>query len=287
MRNRGQLIPFHELGNLQLASVSLGTRTKSPFQETLEKFGVQYNYQLSNKGSISQQNRVLKLVEKKDVVIVGLHNLNSSLSKNYGITSEERNFINKLRESTRVILVVFGTPYALKDFDDIEWVLNAYRDDPVAQSLAAQGLFGVFGFKGRLPITASPLSTFGAGFDTQKLFRLGFSSPEVVGFNPDVLESRIDHLANEAISKKATPGCVVLVAKDGKIVFEKAYGHHTYSRRRKMKTDDIFDLASITKVAATTLSVMKLHDEGKVNIYQPMSTFLPPLVNTNKSESNH
>jgi len=75
---------------------------------------------------------------------------------------------------------------------------------------------------------------------------------------------------------------VVLVAKDRKIIFNKAYGHHTQAKKRRMRTDDIFDLASVTKVAATTLSLMKLYEEGKVDINNTMSAYLPELRGTNK-----
>ncbi len=284
VRNRDQLIPFNQIDSLDIASVSLGTNKRTIFQETLQKFGIAHHYQLAKNSSKSQQNRIAKLVGNKDAVLVSLHSMNASAAKNFGITPEEQAFIETLQSTTKVILVVFGSPYSLKTFDGIDWVLNAYAEDEVTQDLAAQGLFGVFGFQGRLPVTASPKSRFGDGIDTPELFRLGYAPPEAVGLNPSILHNRIDELANEAIAKKATPGCVVLVAKNGKIVFEKAYGYHTYSKRQRMQMDDVFDLASVTKVAATTLSVMKLHDEGKINIHQPMSQFLPLLQGTNKAD---
>ena len=91
-------------------------------------------------------------------------------------------------------------------------------------------------------------------------------------------------MAEEAIRVKATPGMVVLVAKEGKIVFEQAYGRHTYSpRSRAVTPNDVYDLASVTKVAATTLSVMKLVDEGKIDLDKPLGHYLSELAGSNKA----
>ena len=110
-------------------------------------------------------------------------------------------------------MVVFGTPYALKDFDEVDWLLEAYEEDPMIQDLAAQGLFGAFGFRGRLPVTASEASPVGAGLTTTSLFRLGFGLPEEVDMRSDILR-KIDTIAANAIDSGATPGCVVLVARE-------------------------------------------------------------------------
>ncbi len=86
--------------------------------------------------------------------------------------------------------------------------------------------------------------------------------PETVGMDGIKL-NKIDSIANDAIAKHATPGCVVLVAKDGKPVFYRAYGYLNYDSIEPVKTSTIYDLASVTKISATTVSVMKLYEEGK------------------------
>ncbi len=108
------------------------------------------------------------------------------------------------------------------------------------------------------------------------------SSPEAVGIDGNKLTKRIDDIANEAIREKATPGAVVLVVKDNQIIFEKAYGYHTYTNNIPTKVDDVFDLASISKIAATTLAVMKLNDEGKINLNETIGHYLKDARHTNK-----
>ncbi|RYY35157.1 MAG: beta-N-acetylglucosaminidase, partial [Sphingobacteriaceae bacterium] len=78
-------------------------------------------------------------------------------------------------------------------------------------------------------------------------------------------------------------GCVVLVAKDGKVIFNKAYGYHTYEADQPEKVSDIFDIASVTKIGATTVEVMKLVEEGKLSLDSTMGSYLPVARNTNKT----
>jgi beta-N-acetylhexosaminidase len=112
---------------------------------------------------------------------------------------------------------------------------------------------------------------------------MGYASPEDMGFRSD-LKTVVDSIAEEAISKKATPGCVVLVAKDGHIVLEEAYGHHTYKRKNETEASSVFDLASVTKVAATTLSLMALEQDGLIDLQDSLGQHLPFLEGSNKSQ---
>ncbi len=284
VRNQNNVIPFQNLDKIKLASFAIGTKKKTSFQNKLGKYMPIDFYQSSMDVSSTTSKKLLKKAKKYDYVIVSLHDMSSYSSKDFGLKKSTKAFLKELNKKTKVILTVFGNPYSLKYFDDIPTVLVAYNEDAITQELAAQGLFGVFGFKGRLPVTASPKSKFNDGVNTSMTFRLGYAIPEAVGINGAYLKKKIDSLANAAISMKATPGFAVLVAKDGKIIFDEAYGHHTYKKKVKTNTEDIWDLASITKIAASTISIMKLVENGKIDIDLPLSTYLPILKNTNKKE---
>ena len=231
--------------------------------------------------STSKQKQLMNAVKGKDVVFISVHDLSSYASKGFGLTIEEKSFIDALRKRTNVVLVHFGNPYALKYFDDVDYILQAYDEDDISQEIAAQALFGAIAIYGRLTVTASEKSKFNTGVTTQSLLRLGFDIPESVGMDAYTL-AKIDGLVQEAIKMRATPGGVVLVAKDGKIVYNKSYGYHTYSKKRPVTTTDIYDLASVTKIAASTISMMKLYEDGEVNIYNPMSNYVSDLKGTNK-----
>lgn len=283
VRNKRNFLPFQNLSQLNLASLSMGASSTTPFQRRLTSFTKVTTLQSRKDISTKEQDQLIEKLKERDAVIVSLHDMSSFASRKFGIAAAQHNFIERLSKETQVVLVVFGTPYSLQHFDHINWLLQAYDEDELTQDAAAQALFGAIPIRGRLPVTASPASRFNTGITMPGNARLGYALPENVGLSSDTL-AKIDQLAKEAIAKRATPGCVVLVAKDGRIVFEKAYGYHTYQRKQKMSTDDIFDLASITKVAATTLSIMKLRDEGKIDIDQPLSKYLPSLKGTNKED---
>ena len=283
VRNKEHLIPFKNLEKTNIASLSIGAHKQTPFQSSLNKFGRIKHYQVPKEISENQFLSLIHELKNKDVVVIGLHNMDSRANNGFGITKSTRFFLKALSRETKVVLTVFGNPYALKYFDDLDYVLAAYEDNVMTQNLAAQALFGVNAIKGRLPVTASEKSKFNQGIITTPISRMGYELPESVGFDSEKLKD-IDRLMAKTIDTAATPGGVILVAKNGKVIYHKAFGHHTYKQIRKVKKSDIFDLASITKIASATLSVMKLVDEGKIDINLPISTYLPELKNTNKSD---
>ncbi len=278
VRNQDNLLPFKNLAKLNIASLSIGATAKTPFQERLDKYAKITHLQSAKEVPAGLLNQL----KKKDIVIISLHDMNGSASKNFGISQSTRYFIENLRKQTKVILVDFGTPYSLQYFDNVNWVLEAYEEDPMAQDVAAQALFGGIPVSGRLPVTASAKSQFGQGIVIEKATRFGYTLPENVGLNSETL-AKIDTIAKQAIMAKAMPGMVVLVAKDGQIVYEKAFGSHTYTGSTPVKTTDLYDLASVTKIAATTIAIMKLYDEGKIDVDQTLGFYLPELRGSNKA----
>ncbi len=282
VRNKDNAIPFQELKGKRFASLSLGAKKGNLFQKRLSSYTKVDHFQ--TKKELSSASEMINKLSDYDQVIISLHDMSSYASKKYGISETEKQIIAGIAAKTKVVLVVFGTPYSLKYFDELGQLVCAYEDDDIARDVAAQAIFGALQMRGRLPITASTNAVYGQGVSTPNLYRLGYDIPERVGLNSFVLNHGIDSLANAAIDIKATPGCVVMVVKDKKVIFEKAYGHHTYSHSTMTRTDDIWDLASLTKVCASTLSTMDLYEQGKVSPDVKMSQYIPNLKNTNKSD---
>lgn len=282
LRNENNWLPIDRIDTLEIASLSIGSAGISPFQSSLSRFAAVEHFQAPKEIGESQQQRLLQTLSKKELVIASLHDMSQWAGKNFGVSPSSIAFLEKLQQKTQVVWVVFGNPYALKNCTSARSLLMAYDDDPITQDLAAQGIFGVYGFRGKLPVTACPEFHFGDGIFTPSLHRLGYGLPEETGLNSAYLPV-IDSIMAKAIDKKATPGGVVLVAKNGRIVMEKAYGKHTYKEDRPVRTDDIYDLASVTKIAAATIAMMKLHDEGKLSIYDTLGAHLPELRGTDKA----
>lgn len=278
VRNPDNLLPFKNLSKLNIAAVSIGATEKTSFQARLEKYAKVTSLQSPKEIPSS----LMTQLKDKNVVIVSLHDLNGTASKGFGVTQSTKDFIENLRKQAKVILVNFGTPYILQYFDNVNWVLQAYEEDIMAQDVAAQALFGGIAIKGKLPITASSKAVYNQGVITKKPTRLGYNEPENVGLSTETL-AKIDTIAKQAILARATPGMVVLVAKDGQIIYEKAFGSHTYTGNQPVKTSDLYDLASVTKIGATTISVMKLYQQGKIDLDQTLGYYLPELRGSNKA----
>ncbi len=281
VRNAESIIPIQNLE--KIGTLSIGASVLTPFQQTLDNYATMDHYQVSKTPSEVDKQLILNNLGSKNLVIIGLHNLNTKPKENYGITNQAIDLVVNLASRTKVILTVFGIPYTLRHFDGINCVMEAYDEDPMTQDLAAQAIFGATATNGKLPVRVSDASYLGAGVTTKAIHRLGFDLPERVGLNSEKLK-KIDVIADEIVRTGAAPGCVILVAKDGKIVYKKAFGYHTYDKIRPMNTEDVFDLASVTKICATTLSLMKLHGDGKLDVKQPMSNYLSILKGSNKND---
>lgn len=283
VRNNDKVLPIENVLGHDMASIAIGSLHETPFQRRLDSYHNVEHYNTDLQISSNRANSLKRALAAKDIVVLSLHGYNKTPKNNYGLGHQAQLLIKELAQKTKVVLVLFGSPYILKHFDDIPNVLVAYENDALAQESAAQSLFGVTGFNGRLPIQASAKSPLGAGLSSAPNGTLGFIPAEAVGMSSDSL-ARIHTIAKELIKKRAAPGCQVLIAKDGRIVFHEAYGYHDYSKLQPLGKNDVFDLASITKVAATTVALMKLHDEGLLDLDAPLKKYFPEMEASNKED---
>lgn len=282
LKNKDQLIPFVNIIDQKYASLSIGTKSVTAFQRNLEDFVPIKHYKANKVITSHARQSLIDGLSKYDRIIVSFNNLSSYASKNFGIDTSAINLLKDLQKAHEVVIVWHGNPYGLKYFDDLNHILVAFEGNKEIAKLSAEAIFGVFPIDGKLPVTASDQFRFGDGENAHSLRRMGYAHPAEVDLNPDSLKM-IDKIVSKMIKTKAAPGCQILVAKDRKIVYNKSFGYHTYDKKQKVKSSDLYDLASITKVAASTLAVMKLVDEGLVDIHTPIKKYLPELSNTNKA----
>ena len=283
VKNEKNFLPIKRIDTLSLASLSIGAENITPFQKRLISYGKIETFQVGKEISTEQQNTLLAKLSTKECVIVGLHDMNAFSAKNFGFTPSELSFLKRLNEKTKLILVVFGSPYSLIHFENIPVLITAYEGDSLTQDLTAQALFGVFALKGKLPVSVAKNMQFGDGIITKGGMRMGYSSPEIHRMNIDTL-GHLKNIIQQAIEVGATPGGVVLVAKNGDIIYEEAFGNQDYTSNKPVEVDDIYDIASITKVAATTLAIMRMQEQGLIDIEKPLSLYLPALLETNKKD---
>jgi CubicO group peptidase (beta-lactamase class C family) len=231
---------------------------------------------------------VIESIEKKvngnyDAVIIGVQPASKYPARNFGLTGSAINFIKQLQANNHAMTMVFGNPYTLKNFCDADNIIACYDDDPIFQEAAYNWLTGMFVASGQLPVTVCDGFHFGDGITNLGWYELPHTSPADAGLDSSHLYHSIDSIANLAILERATPGCVVLVAKDNKIVLDKAYGNFSYYRRDPVSVNTVYDLASVTKITATLLSVMRLYDEGKLDLDKTLGDYLPWVKGSDKS----
>ena len=281
LKNTTAILPIKNLDKQKIAYVKIGDDSNDAFVLTLKKYAEVTVVEDANLDSLQVK------LKPFTTVIIGYHKSDVAF-KDDDLKSNDLYKINFLAKNNNVILDVFAKPYSLlpiTNFDAIEGLVVSYQNNAIAQIVSAELIFGAIEAKGKLPVSIHTSFKVNDGFSTEKLSRLGFSSPENVGMNAEIL-SKIDGIANKAINGKMTPGIQVLVARKGKVIYQKSFGYHTYDKTIKVQNSDIYDVASLTKIMATLPNVMVQYDHQKINLETTLGTMLPIFKNSNKATIN-
>jgi CubicO group peptidase (beta-lactamase class C family) len=271
LNNELQLIPLKSLKGRKIASVNTGSSHASIFDSLLRKYAdvTSFTFYPGQETSVDED-------------ISGFNTIIIQVTPESLIRPGTMNFIRETRLSKEIIIAGFGNTGYLQKLNEITApIIWSTEQTAGSANYSAQVLFGGISATSRLTDSISPRYASGAGYSTEKI-RLKYTIPEEVGINSYNL-NKIDDIVEEAISEHATPGAVVMVVKDGDVIFNKAYGTHTYEDNVSTRVDDIFDLASVTKIAATTITAMSLYDQKKLDLNAPISTYLSDTRGTNKA----
>lgn len=280
LKNKENVMPIKKLEKEKIAYVHLGNDNGEGFLHHLNDY--------TNVDEIRIQNLDSALVELKKYskVIIGYHKADGAW-KNHNLSFKELYWIEQISKQNKVIVTFFTKPYSLlkiKNFANIEAILLAYQNNDFAQTVAAEAIFGSVSCKGKLPVSINDNFYVNDGLTTKKMNRLAFGSPENVGMNAKIL-TKIDSVANHAIAEKMTPGIQVLVARKGKVIYQKSFGYHTYDNQMKVENTDLYDVASLTKILSTLPNVMQQFDKGKLTMQTKLGTMLPAFKNSNKKDA--
>ncbi|MFI2743736.1 glycoside hydrolase family 3 N-terminal domain-containing protein [Zhouia sp. PK063] len=280
VKNKQDLVPVRNLQDKKIAYVPFGDDNHEAFIKALQKY-TQVDEIPVKDSTVYAVNTAL---QPYNTVIVGLHRSNESPWKPYEFTDNEKKWLQEIAQNHKVILDVFVKPYALldiPDFSNIETVIVSYQNSDIAQEKSAEIIFGAIGAKGKLPVTANAIFPTGTGINTPAISRLQYGLPESVGMSSEKLK-KVDSLARVAISGGMTPGSHILIARYGKVIYDKTFGLHAYGTDAKVQENDLYDLASLTKVLATLPNIIKLVDEGKLSLNATLGQMLPELKGSNK-----
>ncbi|MBK6543517.1 MAG: serine hydrolase [Flavobacteriales bacterium] len=279
LRDRNNVLPVKDPGSMRIAALALGDTAGNAFHRALGRYANITTIGVPKELHRDSLNALLTLLEGHDLVIASVHRTSFRADKEFGVPDRVFEVLQAVQRQHSTALAFFGNPYRLTrayGASELDALVVGYEDDADMHDLMAQAFFGANDVSGRLPVTPSSQFEMGQGIAWTALDRVRYILPEAIGVRTADLES-IDGIVQEAINNMAFPGCQVLVAVDGDVIWDKAYGKPTYDASRNTRTDDLYDLASITKVAATTLSVMKLVDEGRIDLNKDLGTYLPEL----------
>ena len=286
LKNEHKLVPLENLDTLKIASISIGATKETEFQRSLSLYTKITHFQLSNEPTQAEIEAVKEQLQDYNLVIVGLHDHSRFPRNSIKYSKEAQNFITEISLSDKAIISVFKNPYVLNKLNKIEEssvLIETYQDSDLTQRMAAQLIFGGIGASGKLPVSVGDKFKAGDGLDIKGGIRFKYCLPEDAGLNSEILIGKIDSLMQEAIDAKATPGGQILVAKNSKVVLNKAYGYHTYSDTTKVKNTDIYDLASITKISSALPVIMELYGKDQFDLDAGIEDYLPKFKNSNKA----
>jgi beta-N-acetylhexosaminidase len=278
IKNEADIVPIQNLDKKKIAYVKFGDDDNTPFVTMLN------NYAKVDVISGTSTSNLLSKLKAYNLVIIGYHTSNLHPWKGFKFKKEDISTIEQIAKSKKVILDVFASPYSLldfKSFKNIEGIVVSYQNSKVAQEISAQQLFGAIKTKGKLPVSIHQKFREGFGLYTSTLSRLQYGLPEEVKMSSVKLKE-IDAYANEVIKKKMAPGLQILVAREGRVIYQKSFGYHTNDTLLKVKNSDIYDVASLTKILATLPMVMKSIDNGEFRIATKLKHLLPEFKDTNK-----
>lgn len=282
LKDDKQWIPFGQTKDINTATLSVNVVNKSVFQNRVDDYTHAHHYQLMMFELAAKKADLLNTFSRFDRVLVAIHGQIKSRKADRDIPEELLQFLEEMQSRTQIIIVYFGNPYLADRLEKFPSVLLAYDNEGEIQDAAAQALFGAFDIKGKLPVSVSGALTAGVGLHRTSLKRLGFGFPEQVGMRSSVLKG-LDSLMHEMIMTKVVPGGQIVVARKGKIIWQKEYGS-IVPNGEKVKPNTVYDVASLTKVLSTTLAAMKLYDEKRLSLKRPLRFYISDLLETNKSD---
>ena len=283
LRNREELIPVKDLAKTRVACVAVNQKGETDFQKAAALYTRTTNFSWRPENEHTDQ--MAEELASYDLVLLGLY------PGQYG--EESHALISSLVQKTQVIAAWFGDPESLggcpglisgDDKQGPDGLVLAYEQNPFTEKLSAQLIFGGIGGSGRLPEAIGEYFAEGQGLVTTGGIRLQYGFPENAGLNSGRMNHAIDSIVARGLEAGAFPGCQVIVARKGTVVFHKAYGYHTYDGRVGVGKEDLYDLASVTKISGPLSGLMVLESMGKFSYQDRLGDYCTAMKGSDKAD---
>ncbi|MGR3810142.1 glycoside hydrolase family 3 N-terminal domain-containing protein [Jiulongibacter sp. NS-SX5] len=235
LKNEKENLPIKNLQQ-KIAFVSIDNAGTSPFQEMAKNYTEVDFFNLPVNASDNLVQLIHNRTKAYDQLVIGLHLQSIRPYSNYGV-SEKNNFALKaLLENKNSTVVIFGNPFSINKIESLEAaksIVLANQQTSYTEEAATMAIFGAIPFQGSLPITVNEKYPYGFGIQKESIGRLAYGVPEQEGLDGTLLRSRVDSIINLGLTEKAYPGAAFQVAKNGRVIYRKAYGYHTYEDAKR------------------------------------------------------
>ena len=277
--------------NMHIGYVGINASATTPLYESLQTVFDNVKADWIPKGTPTEKaDEILNKIKDNDATIVAIHALNFYPANFYGLSVEALYFLLQVEHRKNVMVVFLGNAYAMQTCYTAPSVLVSYEDDSLTEKVVADVLLKKIVAKGTLPVTPtaticiSPIPTK-PGEKKESAYNLTHVTlPKDAGVQDAPVLDKLDMFIQRCIADGVFPGCRILAAKNGKIFYDKNFGYLKYDKMQPVDTNTLFDMASCTKILATTLSVMRLYEDGKIDLDKTLADYLPEAIGTNKAQ---
>lgn len=286
VKNEAKILPFKKLDTQRFAWASFGDKTNLEIMENQMLFYADYSHKHFGKTSKKTDFLAWLKNQKGKQIVISLHKSDANPWKSYALTALEDFVLSEVGKTESAHLMVFANPYAVhghNGLNQFKSISIAYQNNKEALLAGPQFLFGGLMPKGKLPVGLSEDFPESTGVSFKELPILRQVNPLKYG----LIEGdfyKVDSIINYSIKHKAMPGCQLLVAKDGNIIFNRAYGFQTYDKKVKIDNQSMYDIASITKVMASVPTLMYLYEENKFVLTDKLGQLSKTFKKTNKAD---
>lgn len=282
VKNDKDILPLGKSDTQKKALLVIGTKKPQEIEKVLLQHSEFDVYRIEHNSKRRVRKKILSELEEYDLVVIAILNTNILAAKQFGITKTDVELVEKIAAETDVVLDIFASPYSLNFINTVatKAIIISYQEKPILQKTSAELIMQGVNRFGTLPVDAGQFK-MGDGL-SYGYTRLFVDNPVALGVNMDILR-KVDSIAINGIKLGAFPGCQILAAKDGAVFYNKSFGYHTYDRKNKVKWNDVYDLASLTKILATTPAIMKMTEQDMIDIDSEISDYLLMLKGTDKA----
>ncbi len=277
-----------------------------------KSFATQFEFQAKQAAlsCVKNQDNILPIKNLRDTISFFTSNENEGFFKNevghyapfYRLKENQKNrnqiclldgfgtrinqalaFASQLKGTKKLILLTDAKSFYTKrtfNYSNFDGIILTTENSDLDKSLAIQVAFGAFGTHGKLPYYHSTSFQQSSGIQIFESNRLKYIDAQYLGIDSLILNG-IDRIAQSGVNAQAFPGCQVLFAVEGVVVYNKPFGYQDYTKTTLVSPETIYDIASISKIAASTVSLMKLQSENKFSLKDSLKNYIPEVVGDN------